>query len=115
MGKLDEETRKAIWQYVIDHAKVQKNGYLGIQFYVMNEEDFWARVQARRDGEFHRYEESDKLTRQQNNIRYYEYYLYNKHRSDKINKKVQYILKKGTLFERFLYLIYKLSRNKLFR
>lgn len=114
MGKIDEETRKAIWQYIIDHSKVQKNGYLGVQLYIMDEEDLWKRVQARRDGEFRRYREEEKKIKQQNNIKYYEYYLYNKRRSDKINKKVQRILKNGSVIEKILYFAYRFSRDRLF-
>ena len=52
----------ALWQYFIDHSQVQGNGYLGVMFYVRDVNDFWKRVHARANGDFHRYEKIDKET-----------------------------------------------------
>lgn len=55
----------ALWQYFIDHAQVQKNGYLGIQLYLRNVDDFWRRVHARYTGEFQRYDKLEKKKKQE--------------------------------------------------
>lgn len=61
-----QEQEDAIWQYIIDHSKVQPNGFLGVMFYVRDVDDFWKRVNARYTGQFKRYERLDKEHRQQN-------------------------------------------------
>lgn len=55
-----KEQEDGIWQYIIDHSKVQPNGYLGIQFYVKDLDDFWRRVYARARGDFARYDKLEK-------------------------------------------------------
>lgn len=59
-----QDQEDAIWQFLIDHSQVQKNGYLGIQLYVRDVDDLWKRIYARKTGNFKRYEAQDKMTRQ---------------------------------------------------
>lgn len=54
----------ALWQYLIDHSMVQPNGYLGIQIYVKDIDDFWRRVCARANGDFKRYNVQDRKIQQ---------------------------------------------------
>lgn len=62
--KIPEDVKEAIWQYFLDHSKIQKNGYWGIMFYVKGERDFWSRVQSRYLSEFKRYDAEEKNARQ---------------------------------------------------
>ena len=50
----------ALWQYFIDHSRIQPNGYLGILFYVKNVDDFWRRLFYRSFGEYIRYDIEEK-------------------------------------------------------
>lgn len=54
-----QEQEDVLWQYFIDHSKIQPNGYLGIMFYIKDIDDFWRRLFARKNG-FARYEKVDK-------------------------------------------------------
>lgn len=45
----------ALWQYFIDHSRIQPDGSYCIAFTVKNVDDFWFRVTARHLGEFKRY------------------------------------------------------------
>ncbi len=55
-----QQQEDAIWQYIIDHSKIQKNGYYGIMFYVRDLDDFWRRVAARFYGDYARYDKLKK-------------------------------------------------------
>lgn len=61
------EQDDALYQYFIDHSKIQKNGYLGIQFYIKDMDDFWRRVFARFNGDFKRYDKLEKSHKQEMN------------------------------------------------
>ncbi len=50
------EQESALWQYFIDHSRIQPNGYVGILFYVKDMDDFWQRLYARYTGDFARYD-----------------------------------------------------------
>lgn len=58
-----DEWKRAIFQYVIDHSKVQRNGYIGVCFYFKNKNDFWRRVTARKEDNFSRYNQEEKMAR----------------------------------------------------
>ena len=47
--------KSAVWQYLIDHAK-PTNGYFKIFLFLKDEEEFWRRVQARKDGRYRRHD-----------------------------------------------------------
>lgn len=60
-----QEQENAIWQYFIDHSKLQPNGFLGIMFYVRDVDDFWKRIWFRYTGEYARYDKLEKADRQE--------------------------------------------------
>lgn len=60
----NEEQRDALWQYFVDHSLLQKNGYLGIQFYVKDMSDFWRRLYARYSGDYKRYDNLERKHKQ---------------------------------------------------
>lgn len=50
--------KRAVWQYMLDHAKPIPKGYLKIGGIIPNNEDiFWYRVKARETGKFKRSDE----------------------------------------------------------
>lgn len=55
-----QKQEDAIWQYMIDHSTVEKNGYYRIFFHVKNVDDLWRRMFARFSGDFKRYEKAEK-------------------------------------------------------
>lgn len=57
-----QEQEDSLWQYFIDHSRIQKNGYFGIMFYVRDVNDFWKRLHARASGNFIRYDKLKKAT-----------------------------------------------------
>ena len=54
--KKRHELKKAVWQYLIDHTTIQKNGYMGVQLYYKDNNDLWKRIHAREQGKFKRYD-----------------------------------------------------------
>jgi len=48
--------KNGLWQYLVDHYRIEPNGNLRVMFYVRDKADFFRRVQARVDGQFMRYE-----------------------------------------------------------
>lgn len=63
-----KEQEEALWQYFIDHSKIQPNGYFGILFYVKNLDDFWKRLFYRYSGEYIRYDVEEKQRHQDEQI-----------------------------------------------
>ena len=61
--KAEQKIRRGVWQYMFDHATVNKKG-LFIGFVVVNQDNFWKRVKARQDREYYRNEEVDKKVMQ---------------------------------------------------
>lgn len=59
------EQGEALYQYFVDHSRVQKNGYLGVQFYIRDMDDFWRRLFARFNGDFKRYDKLEKSHKQE--------------------------------------------------
>lgn len=56
-----QEQRDSLWQYFIDHSKIQRNGYYGIIFYIQDEDDFYKRLYARYSGNYQRYDKLEKM------------------------------------------------------
>ena len=54
------EQERDLWQYFMDHSKMQPNGYWQILFYVKDVNDFWRRLHYRHTGEFKRYDIVEK-------------------------------------------------------
>ena len=95
-----KEQEEALWQYFIDHSMIQPNGYLGIQFYVKNVDDFWKRLYFRYSKEYIRYDIEEKERHQDQQIARF---LKAKHkiRDSKLN--------------RILFVVYKKLHQRLFR
>lgn len=55
-----QEQEDALWQYLMDHSRVEVNGYYGVQLYFRDKDDFWNRVHSRATGEFIRYDVEKK-------------------------------------------------------
>jgi len=55
MSKKEErKMKKAVWQYLIDHSRKNRNGTYQISFLIKSDHDFWDRVRARERGYFSR-------------------------------------------------------------
>lgn len=107
--KIPEDIKEAIWQYFLDHSKLQKNGYWGIAFYTKGERDFWQRVQARYLKEFIRYNAEEKNIKQKAK---FDALDREREESQKWNKKVL-IAKNGTITNRFILWTYKKCREHI--
>lgn len=107
------ELKKAIWQYCIDHSRIQPNGYLGIMFYCKDQEDFWKRVKARQMG-FKRYNAEEKEIGQARIVELFRDYRYHQNRNRIINKRVEEI-RKGNLAEKIAWYVYKKTKKYLFK
>lgn len=60
MSKKDEKKMKeAVWQYLIDHSSVADDKMYRIQFHVHSQSDFWARVRARKSGQYQRKDQKE--------------------------------------------------------
>ena len=90
----------ALWQYFIDHSKIQPNGYFGILFYVKNVDDFWRRLFYRSSGEYIRYDIEEKERYQSQQIARY---LKAKHKI------------KDSKVNRLLFIVYKKLHKHLFK
>jgi len=105
-----QEQEDALWQYFIDHSKIQKNGYYGIQFYVRDIDDFWRRLFARFTGEFRRY---DKLEKAHKNAMI-EYWMYQK-RANALGKVCEKIDKTGSMRDKIMLFAYRKAREYLLK
>jgi hypothetical protein len=100
----------AIWQYFIDHSKIQPNGYLGIMFYVKDVDDFWKRVYARYTGDFKRYDKLEKQMRQDSIA--FSIMKADSRRKSKVTDRID---SDGTLKEKMILWLYRKTRDILFR
>lgn len=105
------KAKEAIWQYCLDHSKLQKNGYWGIMFYVKDEEDLWRRVVARHSGEFQRY---NKLEKQSMQDTFWSELYYFRKKSAKNSLISNRIDKSGSWWEKFLLYVNRKIRTYLF-
>ena len=51
--------KEAVWQYLIDHSSVADDNMYRIQFHVHSQSDFWARVRARKSGQYTRKDQKE--------------------------------------------------------
>lgn len=104
-----KEQRDALWQYFIDHSKLQKNGYWGILFYIRDENDFWLRVHSRFTGEFSRYNKLEKARIQESIA----YNIQKKmaHRNDRVCREID---GGSNYYRKFLLFLYRKTRDILF-
>lgn len=105
-----QEQEDALWQYFIDHSRLQKNGYLGIMFYITDIDDFWRRVYARYTGDFQRYDKLEKREKQLN-VACSIMLADARKKSEVVNR----IMKNGTIKERALLWLYQKTRDSLFK
>ena len=101
---VDASVREALWQYFIDHSKIQQNGYYGILFYTKDEDDFWRRVEFRYRGDYKRYdvEERGAVHRAKDN------------RAVRVSKVIYDIEHNGGLWKRCLLGLYRAAKFRLF-
>lgn len=108
----------ALWQYFLDHSRIQRNGYFCITFFVRNVDDFWRRLNARASGEFHRYEVEDRETAALQRREIYEKLLselrYTRHISSRNSTISSEIDRAGSLWDRLLLRLYRYTRKALF-
>jgi len=107
--------KKAVWQFLIDHSKIQTNGYLGFLFYVRDEKDFWRRVKYRQLTGFQRYDPELKKKNQVSARKVHDYYRWSQRRAEVINKRTQEIIDHGSLLEKFKWRLYKRLKKSLFK
>jgi len=96
-----QEQEDALWQYFIDHSRIQPNGYWWIMFYVRDIDDFWRRVYARYTGAIKRYDVKDKEDKQNTVF------------SKGMIRKITYIRNHGTPYQKLVGWAYRYSRNYL--
>lgn len=104
-----QKQEDAIWQYLIDHSRIQKNGYYGIQFYVRDMDDLWRRLFARYTGDFQRYDKLEKEHNQQ-----LQSYWFQKRLTEKNDKIVRKIIDSGSWIERLRFTLYKKLKKQIF-
>lgn len=98
----------AIWQYFIDHSRAQKNAMWIISFTIRDIDDFWRRVYARYNGDFKRYDKLEK----QDAMAWTSLAISNK-RGERMNRKIQYIDRKGSLMDKAILWLYRKTRDYL--
>jgi len=54
MSKAEKKWKGGVWQYLIDHSKIDKKGTFLVKFYIPNEKEFWKRVRARQNNQYKR-------------------------------------------------------------
>ena len=107
--------KKAVWQFLIDHSKIQPNGYLGFLFYVRDEKDLWRRIKYRQLTGFQRYDPELKKKNQVSTKKVHDYYRWHKRRAEVINERTQEILGHGSLLEKLKWRLYKRLKKSLFK
>lgn len=103
------EQEDALWQYFIDHSQVAKTGYIHVQFFVKDLDDFWKRLYARFTGDFARYDKLEKLHTQETQSYHYMRW------QAKVNQEVATEIENGkSLYKKFLLFLYRKTRNAIF-
>ena len=105
-----QEQEDAIWQYFIDHSKLQPNGYWGIMFYIKDVDDFWRRLHARYTGDFTRYDKLEKKNKQDETA-----FNIMKWHARHMSKRTDQIRESGTYLEKVMLWSYQRLRDKLFK
>jgi len=98
-----QKQEDALWQYFMDHSKLQPNGYWGIMFYIQDVDDFWRRVHARYMGDFARYDVLEKEK------------MRNTRMGKAMNRRVKWIEKHGSWKQKLMVYLYRTSREYLQR
>lgn len=111
-NQITESGRDAIWQYMLDHSKLQKNGYWGIMFYVKDEEDLWRRVSSRYYGDFQRY---DKLEKESKMNKFWDELRILRKMSDRHSKIAKEIDRGNNIVRKIILFTYRKTRIYLFR
>jgi hypothetical protein len=65
--------KNAVWQYLIDHSQQIDGKIAKVRFCITNEQEFWRRVRARKDGKFLREEMRDFQRKMEDRRRLFEY------------------------------------------
>ncbi len=104
-----EKQEEAIWQYFLDHSRIQPNGFWGIMFYIRDIDDFWQRVYSRYSGNFQRYDKLNKEHTQQLQACFVAYGLHNK--KDRLIKQIN---ESGSVWQRTLLYVNKKTNKALF-
>ncbi len=107
--------KRAVWQYLLDHSKVQPNGYLGFLFYVRDEKDLWRRIKYRQITGFQRYSPDEKIMRQESARKVWDYYRWNKRRAELFHTRTLEILDTGSTIEKLKWKLYKRLKKSLFK
>lgn len=101
-----QKQEDALYQFFIDHSRIQKNGYYGIMFYIKDIDDFWRRVYARYTGDYKRYDILEKeYRRQQLAVHYFKKIAYRR------SKACDQIDKNGTVYSKIMLFLYRKSRD----
>lgn len=111
---INPNTDHALWQYMLDHSRIQPNGYHGIQLYFKDKSDFWRRVQARYDG-FKRYdiEEKEKVAAKKQ-VEWDTFWVM-KRIAERNGKTAKRIDKQGSLKEKATLWLYRKTKKKIFK
>ena len=120
MYKIDnEDYRKFVWQYLIDHSNIESNGNLRILFYVKSRQDFEKRLEQRVLKDFQRYDveitQRDADLAKEQFTKYEAYYFANKKKRDTGAGILGQIDKDGKAVKRIVLWIYRKTKDYLFK
>lgn len=101
-----QKQEDAIWQYFIDHSKLELNGFWYIRFHVRDMDDFWKRLHARYTEAFRRYDKLEKA--HQNEM--LAVYMFKKS-ADKMGRKCEAIDKSKDYPAKIILWLYRKSRE----
>jgi hypothetical protein len=104
-----QEQQDALWQYFLDHARLQKNGYFLIFFYIKNIDDFFRRLHFRYNKEYIRYDRAEREKEQATGD-----FFHMKNHSDNVSEKTQQIEQGKNIYKKFLLFVNKKIRKYLF-
>lgn len=104
-----KEQQDALWQYFLDHARLQKNGYFLIFFYIKNSDDFFRRLHFRYTKEYIRYDRAEREKEQATGD-----FWRMKNYSDNIFEKTEQIEQGKNIYKKFLLFVNKKIRKYLF-
>lgn len=107
------ELKQAIWQYMLDHSRIQPNGYYGILIYCKDKDDFWRRIKARQEG-FKRYDEKDKEAAVLWKLKIYGQYNSYKLHNEKMSARVKEIKEGRNYYKKTLLFLNKHIQKYLF-
>lgn len=105
--------KQALYQFLIDHSRLQPDGYFRVLFYFKTPDELYKRIEARALGQFKRYDIEQKERSSEAVAKDFARLKWHDRRNEFMNQRIKEI-ESGNFWDRLLLFFYRKIRNKLF-